>query len=62
MVFNKIIELKETIVLQSNRIEKMLQNCLRGVVAKDSLVIDKVVNKHEKKINKKYVKKTTSQL
>ncbi|OHD36298.1 MAG: phosphate transport system regulatory protein PhoU [Spirochaetes bacterium GWF1_31_7] len=56
MVFNKIIELKETIVLQSNRIEKMLQNCLKGVIAKDSLVIDKVVNKHEKKINKNEIK------
>lgn len=56
MVFNKIIELKEIIVNQANRIEKMIINCIAGINNKDIDALNKIINKQEKKVNKKEIK------
>lgn len=56
MGFKKIIELKEIIVEQSNRVERMLENCIHGISNQDREILLEVIEKQEKKVNKKEIK------
>lgn len=55
MVSNKIVELKEIVVSQSARVEKMLNNCMKGLNDGDSDALNKVIDKYERKLNKKEI-------
>jgi len=52
----KIIELKEMITIQASNVETMLDNCITGLMNKDKELLTNVIEKEEKKVNKKEIK------
>jgi len=56
MVEKEINLLKEYILKQSNRTDKMINNAIRGLIDKDKNILKKVIDKQEQKINKNDIK------
>jgi phosphate transport system protein len=56
MIHEKIIELKENIILQANDVEKMIEHCINGFTQKDKNILTKVIDTEEVRINKNEIK------
>ncbi len=48
----KIAEIKELIILQASEIEKMINNCINGLLNKDKKLLQYTINQQEELINK----------
>ena len=56
MIEKEINSLKEHILKQANRTDKMINNTIRGLVDKDKNILKKVIDKQEDKVNKNDIK------
>jgi phosphate transport system protein len=56
MIQEKIIELKENIILQANDVEKMIEHCISGFIEKNKGTLKKVIDTEEVRINRNEIR------
>ena len=56
MIEKEINLLKEHILKQANRTDKMINNAIKGLIDKDKTILEKVIDKQEQKVNKNDIK------
>ena len=56
MGYKKIIEIKEIVVEQASRVERMLQGCCGAIIESNQEILEEIIEKQEYKVNKKEIK------
>ncbi len=56
MIEKEITSLKEHILKQANRADKMITNAIKGLIENDKDLLEKVIDKQEPKVNKNEIK------
>jgi phosphate transport system protein len=51
MLEEKMVALRETLIIQANLVEKMLDKCIKGIVRNESALLDEVIASDEKSVN-----------